>query len=207
MKLETWAFFCVTETLLCLSPGPSALLVISLGMTRGQAAGILAALGVLAANAVYFGLLGTGLIAVNTISAEAFLVIKWIGAAYLIWLGLRMIVGSFTRHADATALPSSTSRGGSFWQGFVTQGAKPNLIVYFTAFLPQFIDPKQPLAWQILILALSSFTIEFIVLSIYSAISYRAGRRAAPRFRPLIERVGGSLLIGAAVGLARLRRG
>jgi threonine/homoserine/homoserine lactone efflux protein len=89
----------------------------------------------------------------------------------------------------------------------VTQGANPNLIVYFTAILPQFIDPKASLAWQILILAFTSFAIEFVVLSTYSAVSYRAGRRAAPHFRPVIERLGGGLLIGAAVGLARLRRG
>lgn len=206
MTLETWAFFCATETLLCINPGPSALLVISLGMTRGQTAGILAAVGVLAANAVYFGLSAAGLVSVHTISAETFLAIKWIGAAYLIWLGFRMIVRSFTPQADTPVQPSSTSRGRSFWQGFVTQGAKPNLIVYFTAILPQFIDPNEPLAWQILILAFSSFAIEFLVLSTYSAISYRAGRRAAPHFQLAIERVGGGLLIGAAVGLATLRR-
>ncbi len=206
MTLETWAFFCMTETLLCLNPGPSVLLVISLGMTRGQAAGILAAVGVLAANAVYFGLSATGLVAVHTISAQVFFVIKWIGAAYLIWLGVRMIVRSFTRQADASVQLSSNSRGRSFWQGFVTQGANPGLIVYFTAILPQFIDPKAPLVWQVSILALSSFAIEFVVLSTYSTISHRAGRRAAPRFRPMVERLGGGLLIGAAVGLATLRR-
>jgi homoserine/homoserine lactone efflux protein len=206
VTLETWAFFCMTETLLCLNPGPSALVVISLGMTRGQAAGILATAGVLAANAVYFGLSATGLVAVHTISAEAFLVIKWMGAAYLIWLGSRMIVRSFTRKANGPVQHSNTSRGRSFWQGFVTQGANPNLIVYFTAILPQFIDPKGSLAWQVSILAFSSFAIEFVVLSTYSAISHRAGRRAMPRLHPVIERLGGGLLIGAAVGLATLRR-
>jgi len=81
----------MTETLLCVNPGPSTLVVISLGMTRGQGAGIVAACGVLAANAVYFGLSATGLVAVHTISAGAFLVIRWMGAAYLIWLGSRIV--------------------------------------------------------------------------------------------------------------------
>jgi homoserine/homoserine lactone efflux protein len=206
MTLQAWAFFCMTEMLLCLNPGPSCLLVISLGMTRGQAAGIVASAGVLAANAIYFGLSATGLAAVHTISAEAFVVIKWLGAAYLIWLGLRMIVRSFARPASVQVQPASTSTGRAFWQGFVTQGANPNLIVYFTAILPQFIDPKGPLAIQVAILAFSSFAIELVVLSAYSALSHRAGRRAAPRFRLLIERVGGGLLIGAAAGLATLRR-
>ena len=161
----------------------------------------------LAANAVYFALSATGLVAVHAISAETFLVVKWIGAAYLIWLGSKMIVRSFWPRADGIK-PSSTGSGGrSFWQGFVTQGANPNLIVYFAAILPQFIDPRGRLAWQVAILALSSFVIEFAVLSAYAAISHRAGRAASPRFRPMIERVGGVLLIGAAAGLATIRRG
>ena len=152
------------------------------------------------------GLSATGLVAVNTISAETFLVIKWIGAAYLIWLGSRMIVRSFKRKAGDAVDHSPPSRRRSFWQGFVTQAANPNLIVYFAAILPQFIDPRGSLAWQVSILAVSSFTIEFVALSIYSAISHRAGRGATPRLYPVIERLGGVLLIGAAVGLATLRR-
>jgi len=87
MTLETWAFFCITELFLCLSPGPSVLLVISLGLTRGQTAGVLATMGVLAANGIYFALSATGLAAAHHVSSEVFLVIKWLGAGYLIWLG------------------------------------------------------------------------------------------------------------------------
>ncbi len=125
MTLATWAFFCMTEFFLCLSPGPSALLVISLGLTRGQAAGVLATLGVLAANAIYFTLSATGLAAAQHVSSEAFLVIKWLGAAYLIWLGLRMIVRSFQTRGEQVIAPDSISRGRSFWQGLVTSGSQP----------------------------------------------------------------------------------
>ena len=100
MTLETWAFFCVTEFFLGLSPGPSALLVISMGLTRGQVAGVLATIGVLAANTIYFTLSATGLVTSRHVSPEAFLVIKWIGAAYLIRLGVRMIVRSFQRDGE-----------------------------------------------------------------------------------------------------------
>jgi homoserine/homoserine lactone efflux protein len=207
MTLQAWALFCATETLLCLNPGPSALLVISLGLTRGQAAGMVAASGVLAANAVYFALSATGLVAVHSLSAEAFLALKWLGAAYLIFLGARMIVRSFRPRPEPSAAPAPSSTRHSFWQGFVAQGANPNLLVYFTAILPQFVAPTAPLAPQIAILALSSFAIEFTVLSVYSALAHRAGRRAAPRFRIVAERVGGGLLIAAGAGLASLRRG
>jgi homoserine/homoserine lactone efflux protein len=160
MTVEAWALFCMTETLLCLNPGPSALMVMSLALTRGQAAGVRATVGVLAANAVYFTLSASGLVAVHSLSAEVFFVIKWVGAAYLIWLGARMIVRSFRGRGIAPSPLVATSGRRSFWQGFVAQGGNPNLFVYFAAILPQFVDPARPLPGQVAILAFSSFVIE-----------------------------------------------
>jgi len=206
MTVEAWALFCATETLLRLNPGPSTLLVLSLALTRGQAAGVLATVGVLAANAVYFTLSASGLVAVHALSSEAFLAIQWAGAAYLIWLGTRMLVRSFRTQDGGTSVEVASSASRSFWQGFTTQAANPNLLVYFTAILPQFVDPKHPLPGQVAILAGSSFVIELAVLSIYAALAFRAGRRAAPRFRVLAERLGGTLLVAAGAGLAALGR-
>jgi homoserine/homoserine lactone efflux protein len=206
MTFGAWALFCMTETLLCLNPGPSALLVMSLGLTRGQGAGIRAAVGVLAANAVYFALSASGLVAVHSLSAEVFLAIKWVGAAYLIWIGARMIALSFRARGEGRTLSAPASRRRPFWQGFVTQGANPNLLVYFTAILPQFVDPARALASQVAILAASSFAIELTVLTLYSALASRVGQRAAPRFRLVAERLGGGLLVAAGAGLASLHR-
>lgn len=167
---------------------------------------MLATIGVLAANAIYFALSAMGLAAAHHVSSEVFLVIKWLGAVYLIWLGVRMIIRSFGPAADKRTSSDPVSRGRSFWQGFVTQGSNPNLLIYFTAILPQFIDPRARLGSQVAVLAFSSFGIEFMVLSAYSALSHRAGRTVAPRFRYLVERVGGVFLIGAGTGLAILRR-
>jgi threonine/homoserine/homoserine lactone efflux protein len=135
-----------------------------------------------------------------------FLVIKWAGAAYLIWLGARMIVRSFRARGVEPSASLAASGRRSFWQGLVAQGANPNLLVYFTAILPQFVDPARPLPGQVAILAFSSFVIEFAVLSVYGAVAFRAGRRAAPRFRLAAERLGGGLLVAAGAGLASLRR-
>jgi len=205
MTIQSWLLFCATETVLCLSPGPSVLLVTSLALTRGATAGRRAALGVLAANALYFAISASGLVAAHALSREVFLAIKWCGAAYLIWLGVRMIARSFRAHAGASPLPPASSAR-SFWQGFVTQGANPNLLVYFGAILPQFVDAAQALPGQIAILAASSFAIELAVLSLYAALAFRAGRFAAPRSRVVAERVGGGLLVAAGAGLASLRR-
>ena len=206
MTVHAWALFCMTETLLCLSPGPSTLLVISLALTRGQVAGFSAAAGVVGANALYFALSASGLIALHSISSEVFLGIKWAGAAYLIWLGIRMVVRSFARAGAEPGLPAGGSGRRAVWRGFVTQGANPNLLVYFTAILPQFVDPRHPLPGQIAILAGSSFLIEFTVLSSYAVLSSRAGRRVSVRFRLVAERIGGGLLVAAGAGLASIRR-
>ena len=205
MTLEAWAFFCVTETVLCLNPGPSTLVVISQSLTRGPSAGVRATAGVLVANAIYFALSASGLVALHSLSAQAFSIIKWGGAAYLIWLGATTIWRSFHAVGPSGSLAAAAS-GSPFWRGFVTQGANPNLLIYFTAILPQFIDPGARVAPQVAILACSSFVIEFSVLSAYSGLSGRVGGAAAPRFRAYLERIGGGLLIGAAAGLARIDR-
>ncbi len=206
MSFEAWALFCLTETLLCLNPGPAVLLVVSLAMTRGRAHGIAASLGVLAANAVYFALSATGLAALLNLSSRAFLAIRWAGAGYLIWLGGRMLLRSWRADLEPGATAPTAARGRSFWQGFATQAANPGLLVYFTAILPQFVDPRAPLGSQIAILAVSSFAIELAVLSGYSELSQRAGRMAALRSRRLIERFAGGLLIAAGAGLAAIGR-
>lgn len=205
MTIEAWALFCLTEAVLCINPGPSTFVVLSQSLTRGPAAGVRATSGVLAANAIYFALSASGLVALHALSAEAFSVIQWGGAAYLVWLGGKTILGSF-RAPPPEPAPAPRASGRPFLRGFVTQGANPNLLVYFAAILPQFVNLELPVAPQIALLAASSFVIEFSMLSVYSAVAGRAGRAAAPRYRAVLERVGGGLLIGAAAGLARIER-
>lgn len=206
MSFEAWALFCLTELLLCLNPGPAVLLVVSLSLTRGRAHGFAASLGVLAANALYFAVSATGLAALLNLSSRGYLAIRWAGAAYLIWFGARMILRSLRAQAGAGAAAPTGARGRCFWQGFAVQVSNPGLLVYFTAILPQFVDPSAPIGRQVAILAVSSFAIELAVLSGYSALSHRAGRFAAPRSRLLVERFAGVLLIAAGAGLAAIGR-
>lgn len=206
MTVETWLYFCLVEFVLCLSPGPAVMLVSSLGMTHGSAAGRYAALGVLAANAVYFSLSAMGLAVLLLASWKTFFLVKWIGAAYLVWLGIQMIRRTFSAQEEAPREPNQEPGKKSFGKGLVTQGANPKLLGYFTAILPQFIDPAGRIGAQVLILALSSFAIEFCVLSVYAGLGARAGRMAAPFLKQWLHRLGGVLLIGAGAGLAAISR-
>ena len=205
MSFETWALFCATETILCFTPGPAVLLVVSLALTHGARAGLAASAGILGANAGYFVLSATGLGAILLASWELFFLIKWIGAAYLVWLGLRMLVGRShpTTPRDAAEPP----RAAPLRHGLVTQCANPKALVFFTALLPQFVDPGGDIPMQIAILGVSSILIELAVLGVYVAVCQRArGLMHRPAFASALNRAGGALLIGAGAGLATVRR-
>jgi homoserine/homoserine lactone efflux protein len=208
VSLETWLFFCATETVLCLTPGPAVLLVVSIALTRGLAPGVRASLGILAANASYFAISASGLGAALLASWELFAAIKWAGAAYLVWLGLRMLAAALRRRLEtAPAQAAAQARFGAFANGFVTQGASPKSLLFFTAILPQFIDPRRAVAEQVLILGVSSVMIELAVLCGYALVCARArGVVRAPRFAAPLQALGGALLVSAGVRLAALRR-
>jgi threonine/homoserine/homoserine lactone efflux protein len=210
MTIETWLLFCVTETVLCFTPGPAVLTVVSLALTAGARAGLGASAGVLAANAFYFLLSATGIGAVLLASYELFFLIKWVGAAYLylVWFGARMLWAR-ARVFEPAPAGGRRARGAqrSFVHGLVTQGANPKALVFFTALLPQFIHPQSPVAVQVAILAVSSILIELVVLALYVTACQRArGLMHRPAFATSLQRAGGVLLIGAGAGLATLRR-
>jgi homoserine/homoserine lactone efflux protein len=208
MSIETWLLFATTETILCLSPGPAVLLVLSVSLTRGWSPGLQASAGILVANTLYFLLSATSLGAILLASWEAFFLIKWAGAAYLIWLGLTMVVARGAGDIGTATPPTPMRTGRRTWlHGMITQGANPKALVFFTAFLPQFVNPAEPLAPQIAILAATSILIEFGVLASYAALASRVSHFAQrPRFASVFHRVGGAMLIGAGAGLAALKR-
>lgn len=205
MTFNTWVVFVITETVLSLTPGPAVLFVISQGLRHGGTKSIWANLGILSCNAFYFLLSATGLGALLLASHELFLLIKWLGAAYLIYLGIMTFVsrnpeGSLSRE-NANLPPTSGPR---LWlRGFALQAANPKALIFFTALLPQFINPAEPIIWQVLILGLSSVVSEFFVLMGYGVLAGRASHLAhQPRFARLTDRIAGVLLVGAGAGLA-----
>jgi len=201
MSLELWLAFCVAETVLCFTPGPAVLFVSSSSIARGARPGLSAALGILAGNTFYFALSATGVAAVILASARLFSALKWAGSAYLVWVGLRMLL---TRaRPDLPALPQPVSR--SFVRGFVVQTSNPKALIFFVALLPQFIDPAGPVAFQVFVLGTSSIAIEFLVLSLYVALAVRARRLAGTRWSNSLERLGGGVLVAAGARLALVR--
>lgn len=207
MTWQLWLLFVMTEAVLSLTPGPAVLFVLSQAVQRGPAKSVWASCGILSANAMYFVLSATSLGAVIVASYRLFFLIKWIGAAYLIYLGLASFFG---RHS-VLSLPEekSETRSGAriLRDGFVLQAANPKALLFFTAILPQFINAHHDVAFQILVLGVSSVVVEFIILFCYGQLAGRALAAARnPRFEKVTNRIAGSLLIGAGAGLAALRR-
>jgi homoserine/homoserine lactone efflux protein len=206
MTLQTWLWFCLTETVLCFIPGPAVLFVLATALRRGFPSATVAAAGILAGNTFYFALSATGIAAVIVASHAIFSALKWAGAAYLVWLGLRML---WSRAAERGATPQGSTGNAErvFSRAFIVQAANPKALVFFIALLPQFINPAGSVAWQILVLGISSVVIEFMVLSLYAALAARARTISGARFSGSLERIGGAFLIAAGARLAWYRIG
>jgi threonine/homoserine/homoserine lactone efflux protein len=207
VQFETWLLFVITEAVLSITPGPAVLFILAQGIRRGAAKSVWASLGILSANALYFVLSAASLGALIVASYDLFFLIKWAGAAYLVYLGVQC----FTSKTSALTLPEEKPHANSSWciwrDGFLLQGANPKALLFFTAILPQFIEPSYPVVLQILILGASSIVVEFFILLVYGQLAgWTVSIVRSSRFEKISNRMAGGLLIGAALGLARLKR-
>jgi len=202
VTFSTWLVFLVMELVLCLTPGPAVLFVFAHGLRYGGRHSLWANLGILSGNAFYFAISATGLGMLISASHTAFTVVKLAGAAYLVFLGVRMLFGSgdaFGGSGDAPLVPGIVVAR----RGFVLQAANPKALIFFTALLPQFVTPGEPIARQMLILGVTSTVAEFFVLAAYG---HFAGKVAAwsrnPRVTRNLNRTAGAFLIACGVSLA-----
>jgi threonine/homoserine/homoserine lactone efflux protein len=167
---------------------------------------MLSSLGILSANMLYFVLSASSLGVLLLASYDLFFLVKWIGAAYLIYLGAT----AFLEKSSVLVVARAAGEVGSwklFGNGFVLQAANPKNLLFFTAILPQFIDVAKPLGVQIAILGATSVVLEFFILLGYGLLASRATRFATEqRFAAWTNRLAGSMLIGAGLGLAALRK-
>ena len=204
MPLETWLLYVATCFAATLTPGPAVLMTMSVGLRRGTVAAALTGMGVCAANAIWITLSVAGLSAVLLASATLFLVLKWAGACYLIYVGLRLILKRSAGGAELSAGPARAR--GAFTRGFLVQMTNPKAMIFFGALVPQFVVPSQPLLVQGVILAATLIVIEQLVLAGYGTLAAQGARLGRERWTLVTEKTSGALMIGAGLGLATLRR-
>ena len=197
MPLETWLAYTLVATTFLLIPGPTIILVISYSLLRGRQAVIALVLGVGLGDltAMSLSFLGVGVL-LQTV-AIAFYLIKWLGAAYLIWLGIKMWL-SASEFTDLDKKTRSNAWREIFSSAYITTALNPKSIVFFLAFIPQFIEPELPFTTQAVILGATFFVLAIISVLGYAALAIYAGQQLhLPLIQRWTHRIGGGLLIGA----------
>lgn len=181
-------------------PDTSQLLIISNSVRYGLRRSAFTIAGDLAANSLQMTAAAFGLAAIIATSATAFIWIKWLGVAYLVWIGLQLIL-SKDQGDDVTANTSGQSFR-LFRQGFVTSMANPFAVVFFGALFPQFIDPTAPVLPQLIILGVTYLVVDGAILLLWGWLGVRAAT-ALKRFSfGLVNKLCGALMIAAAALLA-----
>ena len=197
MSLETWLAYTLVTTTFLLIPGPTLLLVISYSLFRGRSTILALVFGVGLGDmtAIILSFLGVGML-LQTV-ATAFYFLKWLGAAYLIWLGIKM-----WRSASQPVEISEQEKNRDWWEifrnAYVTTALNPKSIVFFLAFMPQFMEPDLPFISQALVLGGTFFVLAIMSVVSYALLASYAGQQLSlPSFQRWTQRLGGGLLIGA----------
>ena len=196
-----WLFSGAALALL-LIPGPAVLYVVAQSAEHGRAAGLVSVTGVHLGTLVHVAAAAVGLSALIVSSAFAFSVVKYAGAAYLVYLGVRR----FLKREPAELLPTKDAPlRGLFWQGVVVNVLNPKTALFFLAFLPQFVDPEKTVWTQVLVLGLTFVALGFLSDGVYALTAGTLARWLRER-RRLLRYASGTVFVGLGVSSALAKR-
>lgn len=205
MTLELYTAYVFATLIVLAIPGPTIMLVVSYALTQGRRSAFASVMGVGLgdATAATVSLLGLG--AILAASATAFALLKWVGAAYLVWLGIKMWrsrPGSLgVQHVENIPVRKI------FWHAYVVTSLNPKGIVFFMAFLPHFIAPQATVAPQLVLLGSTFVVLGILNAAVYAFAAAAVGRKLRnPSLLRMVNKVGGGFLISAAAMTATLQR-
>jgi threonine/homoserine/homoserine lactone efflux protein len=192
----TFALFALACVAFLAIPGPSVFYIVTRSLVQGRRAGVTSMLGVQAGGLVHVVAAAFGVSALIASSAAAFTVVKYAGAAYLIFLGLRKLLGREPDAPQTFGATASTAR--LFTHGVIVNVLNPKTALFFLAFLPQFVDPSAgPVAPQMLVLGLTLVSLGVLSDGTYALLAAGAGNRLRNRRR--LERISGGVFVGLGV--------
>ena len=198
-----FALFVGVSWALILAPGPDMFYVITRGMAHGSRAGIVSAIGVVCGILVHTTAAAFGLTLLLQTSAFAFLVVKFIGAIYLLYLGIQAWRDKSTfRLQTSASIPKSRAL---FWQGVLSNVLNPKIAIFFLAFLPQFVDKGSShvtLQMAFLGVTFAGFGLCFLLIVGYSSGTIGRWLMDRPRYAQFFQRLAGGILIGLGIRLA-----
>ena len=197
MTFQIWLAYVSAVLILMITPGPSQLLMLSNSLGSGFRKSMATMAGDLTANSIQMIVASAGLAGILYASQYTFTAIKWLGVAYLIYMGAKLIL----RQPSTNLIGSGNTKSIKtlYTQGFVTSASNPKAIIFFAALFPQFLNPQEPVAFQLLILCMTYITIDGIFLSVYGALSEWIALKFKSRVTKNLDRISGSFLIGAAI--------
>ncbi|MEF2230976.1 MAG: LysE family translocator [Pseudodesulfovibrio sp.] len=206
MSPETYLAFLAATLVVLIIPGPTIMLVVSCSLTRGKNAALPLALGVGLGDAVAMTASLAGLGALMAASAALFTAFKWIGAAYLIHLGVKTWRAKPELGADLARMAPASGRSHAL-RAFIVTATNPKSIAFFCAFMPQFINHGAPVLPQTLLMGATFIILAVVNAALYALLAAKARTAITnPRAMKTVNRVGGSALIGAGLLTAALKR-
>ena len=191
---ETFILFAAASLAFLAIPGPSVFYIVTRSLAQGRQAGVASMLGVQAGGLVHVVAAAVGVSALIASSAHAFTVVKYAGAAYLIYLGVRKLASPGRSPDGAPGDPAAVSQ--LFWHGVVVNVLNPKTALFFLAFLPQFVDPSAPVAPQMLVLGVLLVCLGVLSDGTYALLAARAGRSLRGR---AFDRVSGAVFVALGV--------
>lgn len=198
MSFETWVAFAAASSVLLVIPGPTVLLVVSYALGQGWRTALPMAIGVALGDFTAMTLSMLGLGALLATSATLFTILKWVGAAYLVYLGIKLWRAGGT--LDAAPRTDAVSAAKMLGHAWLVTALNPKSITFFVAFLPAFLDPKADFLTQMLVFETTFLVLAFANAFGYALVASRARRLASdPRAISVVNKVGGGLLVGAGV--------
>lgn len=199
-----FVLFLTAAVLLAIAPGPGMLYVLARSLAGGRREGVLSALGTFVGGMVHVLAAAAGISVVLARSAMAFATVKYAGAAYLCFLGVRMILAA-RRDGDEMPIGSLPRARNPFWQGITTEVLNPKTALFFLSFIPQFVHREAGhVFWQFLLLGATSVTLNTSADLVVTMFAGPLGNRirSSPRFRRAQRTATGGIMIGLGTYLA-----
>jgi threonine/homoserine/homoserine lactone efflux protein len=203
MSLNVYLAFIAACIALALLPGPIVTLLIANGLRHGTRAALINILGVQAGLLIAIGVVAVGLTSLMATMGYWFDWVRFAGAAYLVWLGIKLI-RTPVEGVDADA-PPPPPRGGFFLQGFLVALSNPKLLLFFGAFLPQFMDLSKDHASQAVLLGVTFMVLAGLTDATYALLAGQAKNFFSKRRTRLVSRISGGCMIGGGIWLALTR--
>lgn len=202
MSLQVYLAYVAACVALSILPGPIVTLVIANGLRYGTRAALTNIAGAQVGLVIIIGIIAVGLTSLMATMGYWFEWVRFAGAAYLVWLGIRLFLSSGAMSATDAPPPP---RGGFFLQGFLVLLSNPKVLVFFGAFIPQFVDMQQDHLPQVVVLGVTFTVIAALTDGAYALLAGRAGKILSARRVRLVSRISGGFMIGGGIWLALTR--